>query len=157
MKSLLSLLFCLLISSPLLAEQSTTTQAQREINIARKLVDDKRNTALAYNMKFSQEEKEKFWPLYRDYRAAMGTVANKRLAVIVDYADHIDSMTESKAKQLLDRSFSAEKEAIKVRQKYVGKFRRILPETKVVRLMQIEHRMDIMVDAKIAESIPLME
>jgi hypothetical protein len=157
MKTLISLLLCLCVAGPLLAQQSLSVQEQREINIARKLINDKRNTALAFNMSFTQEEKEKFWPLYREYRAAMGTVGDKRMAVIVDYADHIDSMTESRAKQLLDRSFGVDKETIKVKEKYVRKFRRILPETKVVRLMQMESRMDTLVAMKIAEGIPLME
>jgi hypothetical protein len=157
MKTLIASLIFLLAAGPLAAQQSMTLEAQREINISRKLINDKRNTALAYNMSFTQEEKEKFWPLYRQYREAMGKVGDKRLAVIVDYADNIDSMTDSKARQLLDRSFAVEKEAIKVKQKYVGKFRRILPDTKVVRLMQIESRMDAMVELKIAEGVPLME
>jgi hypothetical protein len=139
------------------AQLSLTEQQQREINISRKLINDKRNTALAFNMSFTQEEKEKFWPLYREYRVAMGAVGDKRMAVIMDYADHIDAMTESRAKQLLDRSFGVDKETIRVKEKYVRKFRRILPETKVVRLMQMESRMDTLVAMKIAEGIPLME
>jgi hypothetical protein len=157
MKSLISLLLCFIVASPLTAQQSMTVQAQRDINISRKLINDQRNTALAFNMKFTQEEKEKFWPLYREYREAMGKVGDKRLAVIVDYADHIDTMTEAKAKQLLDNSFAVEKETIKVKEKYVRKFRRILSETKVVRLMQIENRMDTKVEMKIANGIPLMD
>jgi len=50
-----------------------------------------------------------------------------------------------------------EKETIKVKERYVRKFRKFLPETKVVRLMQIENRMDSMIDLKLAEGIPLME
>ncbi len=157
MKTLISLLVFFIVASPLMAQQSMSVQTQRQINISRKLINDKRNTALAFNMKFTQEEKENFWPLYREYREAMGAVGDKRLAMIVDYADHINSMTESKAKQLLDRSFAVEKESIKARQKYVRKFRKILPQTKVVRLMQIESRMDTQVDMKLAEGIPLME
>ena len=157
MKTLISLLVFFIIAGPLMAQQSMSVQTQRQINISRKLINDKRNTALAFNMKFTQEEKENFWPLYREYRDAMGAVGDKRLAVIVDYADHINRMTESKAKQLLDRSFAVEKDTIKARQKYVRKFRKILPQTKVVRLMQIESRMDTQVDMKLAEGIPLME
>jgi hypothetical protein len=157
MKTLISLLLCFLVAGPLVAQQSLSEQQQREINIARKLINDKRNTALAFNMSFTQEEKEKFWPLYREYRVAMGAVGDKRMAVIVDYADHIDAMTESRAKQLLDRSFGVDKDTIRVKEKYVRKFRRILPETKVVRLMQMESRMDTLVAMKIAEGIPLME
>ena len=157
MRTLICLLLCLCVAGTLLADQSLSVQEQREINISRKLINDKRNTALAFNMSFTQEEKEKFWPLYREYREAMGKVGDKRMAVIVDYADHIDAMTESRAKQLLDRSFGVDKETIKVKEKYVRKFRRILPETKVVRLMQMENRMDTLVAMKIAEGIPLME
>jgi UTP:GlnB (protein PII) uridylyltransferase len=157
MKILISLLLCFVSVSPLMAQQSMSVQTQRQINISRKVINDKRNTAIAYNMKFTQAEKEKFWPLFREYREAMGAVGDKRLAVIVDYAEHIGSMTEARAKQLLDRSFAVEKDTIKVKEKYVRRFRKILPNTKVVRLMQIESRMDTQVDMKLAEGIPLME
>ena len=157
MKRLISLLLAVLVATPLMAQTSLTPQAQRDINISRKLINDKRNTVLAYNMSFTQAEKEKFWPVYREYREAMGKVGDKRLENIIDYADHIDSMTEHKARELLDRHFSVEKETIKVQQQYVRKFRRFLPETKVVRLMQLESRMDTQVEMKIAEGVPLME
>jgi uncharacterized protein YccT (UPF0319 family) len=157
MKTLIALLLFFVFAGPLQARQSMTVEAQREINISRKLINDKRNTAIAFNMSFTQQEKEKFWPLYREYREAMWKVGDKRLAVLVDYANNVDGMTDKLAKQLLDRSFDVEKEAIKVRQKYADKFRRILPQTKVVRLMQIESRMDAMVNLKIAEGVPLME
>jgi len=157
MKTLVALLLLLVVASPLHAQHSLTVEAQREINISRKLINDRRNTAIALNMKFTQQEKENFWPLYREYRVAMAKVGDKRLAVLVDYADNIDVMTDLTAKKLLDRSFAVEKEVIKVKQKYVAKFRKILPQTKVVRLMQIESRMDAMVDLKIAEGVPLME
>jgi hypothetical protein len=108
-------------------------------------------------MTFTQQEKEKFWPLYREFRDAMAKVGDKRVAVLVDYADNVDTMTDKLAKKLLDRSFAVQKEMISTKQKYAGKFSRILPETKVVRLMQIENRMDAMVELKIAEGVPLME
>jgi hypothetical protein len=157
MKSLITLLLCFTVVGPLMAQQPLTVEAQREINISRKLINDKRNTALAYNMSFTKIEKEKFWPVYREYREAMAIVGDKRLAVILDFADHVNSMSEGKAKQLLDQYFKSEKEVIKVKEKYVRKFRRILPQTKVVRLMQIENRMDSMVDLKLTERIPLMD
>ena len=157
MKTLISLLICIIIASPLMAQQSITPKLQRDINISRKVINDQRNTAIAYNMSFTQKEKEKFWPVYREYREAMGKVGDKRVAVIVEYAEHIDSVTEDRARQLLDRSFAVEKETIKVKERYVRKFRKFLPETKVVRLMQVENRMDSRVNMKLAEGLPLME
>ena len=157
MKTLISLLICFIVVSPLMAQQSITPKLQLDINIQRKVINDQRNTALAYNMSFTQIEKEKFWPVYREYREAMGSVGDKRVAVIVEYAEYMNSMSQARAKQLLDRSFAVQKESIKVKERYVRKFRKFLPDTKVVRLMQVENRMDSMIDLKLAEGIPLME
>jgi hypothetical protein len=156
MKYALSLMFLLLIQTPLYA-QSPSATAERDIAISRQIINDKRNTALAFNMSFTEEEKTAFWPLYRKYRDAMGNVATRQLDVIVDYANHYGNMTEDKAQELLDRSLIYEEQAIKVKQLYVDKFRRILPNTKVTRLMQIESRMDTAIKMKLAEGIPLME
>jgi len=156
MKYALSLMFLLLIQTPLYA-QSPSATAEREIAISLRMINDKRNTALAFNMSFTEEEKNAFWPLYRKYRDAMTNVGTRQLAVIVDYANHYEDMTENKARELLDRSFIYEEQALKVKQLYVDKFRRILPNIKVTRLMQLENRMDAAIKLKLSEGIPLME
>jgi hypothetical protein len=156
MKYVLSLMFLLLIQNPLFA-QSLSVAAERDIAISLRMINDKRNTSLAFNMSFTKEEKDAFWPLYRKYRDAMTNVSTRQLDVIVDYASHYDNMTEDKAQELLDRSFIYQEQALKVKQLYVKKFRRILPNIKVTRLMQLENRMDAAVRLKLSEGIPLIE
>jgi len=156
MKYALSLLLLLLLQTPLQA-QSLSAQAEWDIAQSRQIINDRRNTALAFNMSFTDVEKEAFWPLYREYRNAMGNVATRKLDVITDYAKYYDNMTEDKARELLDRFFIYEEQALKIRQLYVKRFRRILPNTKVTRLMQIESRMDAAIGLKLSEGIPLME
>jgi hypothetical protein len=157
MKIFISLLLTLLVSAPLAAETALTENVKRDIDISRKLINEKRVKALAVNMHFTEQEKKAFWPLWEEYRTAMRKVGDERLAIIINYADHLDSMTDKIARQLLDSSFDVDRKEIKVREKYAKKFRRILPDTKVARLMQIEHRIDALVDLKIAEGVPLME
>ena len=157
MKIFISLLLTLLVSAPLAAETALTENVKRDIDISRKLINEKRVKALALNMHFTEQEKKAFWPLWEEYRKAMREVGDERLAIIINYADHLDSMTDKIARQLLDSSFDVDRKEIKVREKYAKKFGRILPDTKVVRLMQIEHRIDALVDLKIAEGVPLME
>ena len=103
MKRLIALLICLLLSFPVFAQNVVTADAQRAVNISRKMIDDKRNNQIALFMNFTQEEKERFWPLYREYREDMAAVGDKRLAVIIDYANHVDNMTDPLAKKLLER------------------------------------------------------
>jgi len=156
MKYVLALLVLFSVQTPLYA-QMTGAKARQEIAISRRLINDQRNSALAFNMSFTHKEKEAFWPLYRQYRDAMSKVGDKRLDVIVDYVENYDVMTQKKARELLDRSFINEGQALRARQTYAKKFRRILPEIKVTRLMQLESRMDAAVLLKFAEGIPLME
>jgi hypothetical protein len=156
MKYVLSLALLLLFSTPMQA-QSLSVETMTDIAISRALINDKRNTALAFNMSFTDEERDAFWPLYRKYREAMSNVGSRKLDVIIDYAEHYKNMTQDKARDLLDRHMIYEEQALKVKQLYIKKFRRILPNTKVTRLFQLENRMDDAIAMKLAEGIPLME
>ncbi len=156
MKYVLSLALLLLFSTPMQA-QSLSVETMTDIAISRALINDKRNTALAFNMSFTDEERDAFWPLYRKYREAMTNVGSRKLDVIIDYAEHYENMTQDKARDLLDRHMIYEEQALKVKQLYIKKFRRILPNTKVTRLFQLENRMDDAIAMKLAEGIPLME
>ena len=87
----------------------------------------------------------------------MARLGDRQMAIIIDYADNYETMTDQKARSLLDASVKLEKDELKLREKYIKKFRRILPDRKLVRLMQMEHRMNAAIDMKIAEGVPLME
>lgn len=156
MKYALSLALLLLFTNPVQA-QTLNAQARSDIAISQALINDKRNTALAFNMSFTDEERDAFWPLYRQYRDAMSNVGNRKLDVIIDYAEHFENMSQDKAQELLDRHMIYEEQALKVKQLYIEKFRRILPNTKVTRLFQLENRMDAAIGLKLSEGIPLME
>ena len=156
MKYVLSLAVLFLFATPIQA-QTLSAQAKSDIAISQALINDQRNTALAFNMSFTDEERDAFWPLYRTYRDSMTNVASRKLDVIIDYAEHYETMTQDKARDLLDRHMIYEEQALKVKQLYIEKFRRILPNTKVTRLFQLEGRMDAAISLKIAEGVPLME
>lgn len=156
MKYILSL--ALLLSIPLtVTADAISPEVLADIEQSRVLINDRRNTALAFNMSFTETERAAFWPLYAQYRKAMDNVGSRRLDMIIDYANHYDDMTEDKAADLLRRAMVYEEQALKVKQLYMEKFAEILPPTKLGRLYQIETRMDDAVQMKLSEGIPLME
>jgi hypothetical protein len=156
MKYILSLALLLLIPLTVIADP-ISPEVLAEIEQSRLLINEKRNTALAFNMSFTEAERAAFWPLYEQYRKAMHNVGSRRLDTIIDYANHYDDMTEDKAADLLRRAMVYEEQALKVKQLYMEKFGEILPPTKLGRLYQIETRMDDAVQMKLSEGIPLME
>lgn len=156
MKYILSLALLLLIPLTVIADP-ISPEVLAEIEQSRVLINEKRNTALAFNMSFTEAERAAFWPLYEQYRKAMNNVGSRRLDMIIDYANHYDDMTEDKAADLLRRAMVYEEQALKVKQLYMEKFAEILPPTKLGRLYQIETRMDDAIQMKLSEGIPLME
>jgi len=156
MKSVLGLVLLLLFVPPAMAE-ALSPAAMADIELSRTLINDKRNTALAFNMTFTDAEREAFWPLYQKYREAMSNVASRKLEMIIDYAENFEEMTEDKAADLLRRAMLYEEQALEVKHHYMDQFLEILPPTKVARLYQIENRMDTAIAMKLSEGIPLIE
>lgn len=156
MKYALSLALLMLFTAAAISADMSP-EARADIEKTRAMINDKRNTALAFNMSFTDVEREAFWPIYAEYRDAMSNVNSRKLDMIVDFANHYEEMTEDMAADLLRRSMLYEEQTLQVKQLYMNKFIEILPPTKVGRLYQIENRMDTAIDMKLSEGIPLME
>ena len=77
--------------------------------------------------------------------------------MIKDYADAYEKMTNDTAKKLLDELMSIEALGPKLRQTYLPKFRKVLPEIKVVRYYQIENKINAALMYELAANIPLMK
>ena len=76
--------------------------------------------------------------------------------LILDFAEVWESPTEDEAKSMVDEMLAIQHQELKVRKAYVKKFRKVLPETKVARCLQIENKIDTVIDVGLADSIPLI-
>jgi hypothetical protein len=61
------------------------------------------------------------------------------------------------ASSLIDDYFDVEADRLKVRTKYVRRFGDVLPPKKLVRFIQIENKLDTIVQVDLASEIPLIE
>jgi hypothetical protein len=101
------------------------------------------------------EESQGFWPLYNQYRSEVSAVQNKRVKVITDYAAKYQTLTDSDARKLLEEYLDYEAAVLKLRERYVSRFAKVLPGTKLARFFQIESKLDALTDLTIANNIPL--
>ncbi len=101
------------------------------------------------------EEGQRFWPLYNQYRGDVSAVQDKRVKVITDYAAKYQALTDADARKLLDEYLGYQAAALKLRERYVGKFSKVLPGTKLARFFQIENKLDALTELTIASNIPL--
>ena len=159
-------LFSTVAAAVLCASFATSAMAQvneemadftTDIEAMRTVMQTERKILIMNEMVFTGEEAEKFWPLYDEYSAAAKKIANLRVKVITDYAANYGTMTDDVAKQLLNDSIKFEEQTLKLKKKYIRKFRSILPEIKVTRYFQLENKLNAIIDFDLASQIPLME
>lgn len=140
-------------ASPVVAEDRMAENAQ--LLIERIRADKK--LLVAENIQLTEKEGKAFWPLYDKYQSELFLLRTRTLSLIKDYSASYEKMTDSTAKKLLDESLTIETLRLKLIKAYLPEFRKILPETKVVRYYQIENKVNAVLYYELATNIPLMK
>lgn len=112
---------------------------------------------VAENMQLTENEAKAFWPVYKQYQDELFLLRSRAANLIKSYSDAYGAMTNEKAKKLMDEFMAIEASGLKLRQAYVPKFRKVLPEVKVVRYYQIENKIQAALMYELASQIPLMK
>jgi uncharacterized membrane protein len=106
-------------------------------------------------MQFNDQDGKAFWPVYRKYEADVVKVNDQRVALIKSYADKFTTMTDVDAKGMIDQSLDFESRRTDVKKKYAKEFQKAgLSSSTVAKFLQLEHRLDLLVDLKIASDLP---
>ena len=98
-----------------------------------------------------------FWPVYRKYQLDLDKIGDKRIALIKDYAAHYDSMTDAKAKSLVNQALDLQSQRTSLLKKYYPQFEKVLGGTDAAKLVQVEHLIMAAIDLQLAAEMPLIE
>lgn len=107
-------------------------------------------------MNLSEDDGKAFWSLYHQYEADLMKLNDQRLAIIDDYADNFDKITDAKADQLVKRSLDYRKARASLLEKYYGKIAKATSKTVGARFLQVESILQGAGDVAVGSSIPLM-
>jgi hypothetical protein len=106
-------------------------------------------------MRFNDQDSKAFWPVYRKYEAEVTKVNDQRVALIKSYADKVTTMTDADAKAMIEQGLDFESRRTDVKKKYAKGFQKAgLSSLTVAKFLQLEHRLDLLVDMKIASELP---
>jgi hypothetical protein len=115
-----------------------------------------RQAVVAANLGLTDTEGAAFWPLYREYRGELAKGGDRLQKMIQDFARVYDTATAEQAKALVDEMFAIQKLDLAVKESYLPRFRKVLPEVKVARFLQIENKVDAVVKVGLAADMPLI-
>ena len=83
-------------------------------------------------------------------------VQNKRIAIIKDFAENYENLSDEKADELWTAYGTFEQGALNLKKGYYKKFKKILPAGKAARFFQAENNIETMINAQLALEIPLI-
>jgi len=129
-----------------------------EIELSRAAIKVQKKQIVAKNMKLTSLEKDKFWAVYRDYQDKMDSISDQRVKIITDYADALEKggLTDETAAKMLDEYFSYESARLATKQSFADKFKQVLPSKKVAQFIQIENKLEAIINFELARQIPLI-
>ncbi len=127
------------------------------MEVMRSALKTEKKSIIAEVMTLTNEESLVFWPLYNEYQGKLYTTNTKYLGIITDFSEKYESMTDEDALDLMNRLNAYDAEMLKLRKAYIKKFNKILPAKKVLRYIQAENKIDVLVDFEIANSVPLLK
>jgi len=154
---ILSLL--LLITATCSLAQAQNTNRDIQLAAAREMIEIGREEAIKEEMSFTQAQSDAFWPLYKEYRAELAAVQDRQMAMVVDYmGNYYDyNLTDADAERIIKDYFSIQEDVLRIREKHVRKFRKFLSAASVMRLYQLENKIEAEVNLALAQTVPLME
>jgi len=142
-----------LIAIPAFAQEVT----QNTMDSVREALKAQKRALIAVNMQLTETEDAKFWPVYDSYQTDMEKINQKIGDLILDYAKNYETLTDTKADELLKKNLSLENEILQLKTSYLPKFGAVLPAKKVARYYQLENKIQAVSRYDLAEKIPLVK
>ena len=151
------LAIALILLTACLATPAWAQTADDDIQLTRAVVQAERQAVVAANLGLNDAESAVFWPLYKEYRAAVDQATDARVTLMKKYFASFETLTDEEASALLDDFFAYKKNLLKTRMTYAKKMRKVLSGRTVARFFQIENKMDTIIEYEMAGEVPLIK
>ena len=139
------------------AQPPTGKAAEANLNVLLDAIRSNRKALVAVNLKLTDDEAAKFWPIYDRYQKEINAIGDRLVGVIQDYTANFSALSNDKAMKLVDDYLAVEADRVKVKRTYVEEFGKALPGRTVARFYQIENKMDAVIRYDLAATIPVVE
>jgi len=142
------------VVSPVVSQDKPADTMQ----ILRDKVKADKRLVIAANLGLTESEAKGFWPVYEAYQKDLEAIYERTGKLIQNYATEYqaETLTDEKAKPLIDELLAVEQAESGLLPTYVPKLSKVLPPIKVARYLQIENKIRAALRYDLAMNIPLM-
>jgi hypothetical protein len=136
---------------------SRGTISNQDLELLRKDLRAKRKQLIAANLKLTEEEGTRFWPVYDQYIKELIAINDKKFALIQDYADNFGRMTNDQSLLFMRQWLDSDIATTELRQKYVPIVAKVLDGKKTATFFQLDRRIAMMMELQVSSQIPLVQ
>jgi hypothetical protein len=130
-------------------------QNEQYLELMRQDLRTNKMAVMTEAMALTDAQGEVFWPIYREYQTKLSVIGDKRIAMIKDYAEHYENMTDEKAGSLVKNWFGQQKERLSLLEKTSKKIAKATDSVTAARFIQVENAVDMLIDLQVASELPL--
>jgi hypothetical protein len=131
--------------------------SESDFELMRSDIRTKKAALIADRMRFTDKEAAAFWPVYRQYQADLAAINDKKVSIMKDYLSRHDALTDQQANQLAQDVFDVDQKTLDLRARCFGALEKIMPAKTIVRWLQLERRLQLLVDAQLAKDLPVIQ
>ena len=140
-------------ATPAAAQTMGSTYDDTQLLISQ-IQTDKRAIVLK-SMDLTDAEVPKFTPIYDDYQKDRKEIYDRTADLLNKYASNYDSMTDAAAKSILKDFLKLQEDKLSLTKKYARRFDSVLAPAKVLRWVQVENKLNALMDFQGARAVPL--
>lgn len=162
----LSLLFLVFALSTIVAAKqassgSDTVTAEQvndaNVQLMRQDIRAQRKKIVAANMPLTESEATKFWVVYDQYITETIKINDGRYALIKEYANNYQNMTEDQANSFIDRWLRLDIDDTQLRLRFIPEFQKVISPKKTATFFQIDRRVAMMINLQLSGQVPLVK
>ena len=120
-------------------------------------VSSMKKELIAAHLTLTDGEATRVWAVYEQYAEEMSKVNGAKTAILREYSQEYDTLTDDQADDLVRRWLETDVEQAKLRQQFAKIFRKVLPGRKAATFLQLERRISMMMDVQLTSELPLAQ
>src|ERR1700756_1416893 len=143
--------------TPAQKESTTHVISNQDMDLLRKDLRSKRKQLIAANLKLTETEAAKFWPVYDQYIVELITINDRKFSLMQEYADNWGKLTNEQSLLFTRNWLDIDIAITQLRQKYVPMVAKVLEGRKTSTFFQLDRRIAMMMDLQVSSQMPLVQ
>jgi Spy/CpxP family protein refolding chaperone len=146
-------------ATPAAAAPPAATAAPTDEQLMTQFRDDLQAASadiVAKGITLTGDQAAKFWPLFKQYQAEQAAIIDAQLKATEKYANSTANLTEADSLAYVGALLDRDQKIHDLRVKWLTKFQTVVPAGTAARVVQIDRRLGLVAQIKLASKIPLV-